>query len=658
MVPQYSIPILVGIVVLFLSWRFYLRYWIPSRQLHKNFEDVIPKIKSLKPVSGSMPVSREAVAEVLEIDSTLKHLWSEYTETLHEQYDHVDGERRLVAIRATVPAEVFFNTQVLVDTPLNTEFFRHLPGLLTGIGIIGTFSGLIIGLSGFEPTGSAEDIKVSLGALLGGVKEAFYASAGAIAVAMLITTLEKHHLNSRYKQVEQLAQAIDALYEAGAGEEYLARLVKATEEGADQTKQLKQSLVDDLKQILTDLTERQIQASQQHSQRMAQDVGIAIEQSLQAPMQKIADVVAQASGQQGTAVQNMLENILTAFMAKIEDTFGGQMHGLNEMMTQSVGAMREMQSEFGKLVADLRQVGQSNAEELSTRLSDMLEKTEERQSAMVAQMSEFLTEIRKSTGETQASNRLQMKETLQTVHAQLGGMATMLEQQRVAAHQAEEARHDQLISATSSMVGGMQGEVERLVKEVAGATMSMEKNIAALQNVTTTAIDRMNTGAETMYLAAGEFKEAGGAVAGVMKAGAATMTQLESAARQVSQSTTAMSSVLADYQRTRDSMTQMAAVLQGLLDAARREAGVSTQLVDDLQKAATQLSAAHLQAGAYLERVNATLDKAFTTFGEAVSRELGRSNAAFQSELGKATGMLGAAYQELAAVMGQQRSGR
>ena len=32
-----------------------------------------------------------------------------------------------------------FNTQVLVDTPLNTEFFRHLPGLLTGIGIIGTF---------------------------------------------------------------------------------------------------------------------------------------------------------------------------------------------------------------------------------------------------------------------------------------------------------------------------------------------------------------------------------------------------------------------------------------------------------------------------------------------------------------------------------------
>lgn len=657
MVPQFLIPIVVGLFVLFLSLGFCLWYMLPSWRLQQIFKAVIPDVKSLKPVGGA-PVSREAVADILARDSSLKHLWSEYTETLHEQYDHVDGERRLVAIRATVPAEVFFNTQVLVDTPLNTEFFRHLPGILTGVGIIGTFAGLILGLSDFEPTGSAEIVKRSLGALLGGVQEAFYASAGAIFMAMLITSLEKHQLNSRYIQVEQLAQAIDALYEAGAGEEYLARLVKAAEEGADQTKQLKQSLVDDLKQILTDLTERQIQASQQHSQRMAQDVGVAIEQGLQAPLQKIADVVAQASGQQGTVVQNMLENVLTAFMTKIEDTFGGQMHGLNEMMTQSVGAMREMQSEFATLVADLRQVGQSNAEEMSTRLADMLETTEARQSVMVAQMSEFLAEVRRSTGETQSSNRSQMEETLQTVRTQLGDMTAMLEQQRVTANQAEEARHSQLTSATSFMVEGIQEEVERLVKGVAAATMAMEQNITTLQNVSTAAIDRMNTGAETMYLAAGEFKEAGGAVAGVMKAGADTMTQLESAAKQVSQSTNAMSGVLADYQKTRDSLTQMTASLQGLVEAARREAGVSKQLVDDLQKAATQVSAVQQQAGAYLERVNVTLDKAFTSFGEAVSRELVRSNAAFHSELGKATGMLGAAYQSLAAVMSQQQSGR
>ena len=34
----------------------------------------------------------------------------------------------------------------MVDAPLRTEFYKHLPGILTGLGIIGTFSGLIIGL--------------------------------------------------------------------------------------------------------------------------------------------------------------------------------------------------------------------------------------------------------------------------------------------------------------------------------------------------------------------------------------------------------------------------------------------------------------------------------------------------------------------------------
>jgi hypothetical protein len=207
--------------------------------------------------------------------------------------------------------------------------------LLTGIGIIGTFSGLIVGLSGFEPNGSAEAVKASLDALMNGVKEAFYASAGAISAAMLITFIEKSILTRRYKQVEALAQAIDTLYEAGAGEEYLARLVKAAEENTVHTAQLKQSLVDDLRRILTDLTERQIAAQQAHGQQLAEGIKEAIKDGLTLPLDKIADTVKDASSQQGTAVQHMLENLLTAFMEKMEQTFGGQMRGLNEMMVQS-----------------------------------------------------------------------------------------------------------------------------------------------------------------------------------------------------------------------------------------------------------------------------------------------------------------------------------
>jgi hypothetical protein len=45
---------------------------------------------------------------------------------------------------------MFFSEHALVVTPLKTEFYKHLPGILTGIGIIGTFLGLIMGLSSFD----------------------------------------------------------------------------------------------------------------------------------------------------------------------------------------------------------------------------------------------------------------------------------------------------------------------------------------------------------------------------------------------------------------------------------------------------------------------------------------------------------------------------
>jgi hypothetical protein len=495
------IPWVVAGFVILLAMAFLIWYWLPSRRLRRTLKNVIPALRALKPGADTPPVDRHQVADLLASDRTLAHLWAEYAETLHEQYDQVDGERRLVAIRATVPAEVFFNTQVLVDSPLNTEFFRHLPGLLTGIGIIGTFSGLILGLSGFDPTGDAVAVKKSLDALLGGVREAFYASAFAIAFAMLITFVEKRELNRRYKQVEQLAQAIDALYEAGAGEEYLARLVKAGEESATQTKQLKQSLVDQLKQILTDLTNSQIEAgnrqmqaqidaSQQHSQQMATGVGAAIESSLQAPLQQIANMVERASSQQGTAVQSMLEDLLASFITKIETTFGGQMHGLSDMMTNSVEAMREMQGEFGKLVADLRQAGQSGTEQMGKKLGEMMEQADARQ---------------------------------KLVEDQMEAVVKALEGQRIEAAKAEQQHLDELADKTQAFVEGLSGETTKLSTQVMNAVHAMGSSV-----------DKMNVGAQKMLDAATEFKAAGMAVTGVMKQGVSTMAELRDASTQVS----------------------------------------------------------------------------------------------------------------------------
>ena len=81
----------------------------------------------------------DELSELFKSDKILSHLWEEFRDTLHEQKDlDASGSHQITAIRQTVPAETYFSEQILVHSPLRTEFFKHLPGILTGIGIIGT----------------------------------------------------------------------------------------------------------------------------------------------------------------------------------------------------------------------------------------------------------------------------------------------------------------------------------------------------------------------------------------------------------------------------------------------------------------------------------------------------------------------------------------
>ncbi len=103
-----------------------------------------------------------------------------------------------------------------MDSPLQTHFFAHIPGILTGVGIIGTFTGLIAGLIGFDVSNPAQ-VQSELSQLVQTVGHAFLVSALAITLAMVFTWLEKSLLTGRYQQVEQLQQNLDSLFKPHAG---------------------------------------------------------------------------------------------------------------------------------------------------------------------------------------------------------------------------------------------------------------------------------------------------------------------------------------------------------------------------------------------------------------------------------------------------------
>ena len=220
-----GIPLVVFLIVIALTALFLLGYLTQGVRVGFQLWLAVRRIETLR--SKSKTVKPSDVAAVLN-RKPFKHLWDEYSDTLHELKKAGSGPALLTEVRATVPAEMFFTREVLVDSRLFDDFTRHLPGVLTGLGIIGTFAGLLEGLSKFDATSSTTAV-AGLKPLLVGVAHAFTASAIAIACAMLVVFLSRLTLAVFYRQVENLNHAIDALYATGAGEEYLSRLVHSSE---------------------------------------------------------------------------------------------------------------------------------------------------------------------------------------------------------------------------------------------------------------------------------------------------------------------------------------------------------------------------------------------------------------------------------------------
>ena len=302
-------PVLTAIS--FLLVRFILQYQIPAKKL---------QLELIK-ISGGLQAYKRENSQILDITDLypiflaepFKHLWAEYEDTLH-LVRASDGSP--ISVRATATSEIYFSKESVVDTQIDADFFRHLPGILTGVGIIGTFSGLVWGLLQFSPVEPDKTLEL----LLHEVTSAFIGSGVAILAAIGITYFEKTTLNKCYRLLETVNNRIDDLFSKGVGEEYLYRLVSASEKSSANTASLKDALIDDLKQLMHEVADKQINAQLQSAQNISSQISGAIKESLEAPMKDLMDVVAKASGEQGGAVTGMLETLLSAFMAKIDET--------------------------------------------------------------------------------------------------------------------------------------------------------------------------------------------------------------------------------------------------------------------------------------------------------------------------------------------------
>ncbi len=637
-------PLSIFLLVVTLTMFFLIGYAFKGTQIYLQLRAALRGVRSVQKTKNTP--RPEDIGKIFR-SKPLTHLWAEYSDTLHEVRQASSGSLVMAEIRATVPAETFFTREVLVDSRLFDDFTRHLPGVLTGLGIIGTFSGLLQGLEKFDPTSSATAV-AGLKPLLDGVSHAFIASGVAIACAMGIVFISRLVLAYFYRLVEKLTHGIDSLYSTGAGEEYLARLVKASEQSESNTSQLKDVLVEDLTKLMTNLVDRQIAAHEVATKALGERIGESISTAIAEPMKRVGEAMENTTRGNGEQVSNMLESLLTAFMAKLEDTFGGQMRSINDQMQRSMDAMAAVQASLQRLLADIKTTNEQAANQLSGKLEEAMTKATDNQQLLTDQMRQFVQDFRNLVNEEQEKSKRAMDDAVMKVLGEIKTAMDHMEKVRKGAVEEESGRNQELSKHTARLVGGLSTQVDGLLEAVTGQIAKTQENIEALGTVSLRAIDGMNQGALMMGTAAQKFETAGNSVSGVIDRSYKLSAQMTEAASGLQVTAVAVQHGFEQYDSTRKTVDAQVASLTGLIESARKEAGVSTDLIESIKSSVEALRRAESDSRAHLNKVNDALVKSFNDFGNALVSQVKHTIAETDRHLSTGTGHLNGVVQELA----------
>jgi len=701
---------LLAIAVLFFVLKFLLPGFRVGGELRRSRAN-LSAMKSGGPVLDLDRVRSEAIAS-----AALHRCWDEFRDTLHGQKQpNRQGALEVTRWRATAAANAFFTDQALIDSPLRTEFYKHLPGILTGIGIIGTFSGLILGLQAFGQVdlGDAERARLGLQALLGTVGGAFVVSGAAIALAMALTTIEKMVINGLYTELESLCGVIDSLFDAGAGEDYLQRLAEAAETSATQATQMKESLVTDLKQVLTELTQLQIAAMSRNSTQLGQGITNSLQDGLKEPLAAISKAVEAVGASQGDAVNKLLTDVLSSFTAQMESMFGGQMRGMSDMLTQTASTIQQASQRFEQLIGQVQQAGSGATEAMAKAMTEAIVRMQVGQTEANDQMRAFVEQMKKSVAKGQSESAeltmSMMKELSESTSALVKGLqdqarnaqqdqskaqleaaeqmravvqqlkdtalqgqsasaaatakllkdlgessatiAARLQAQADAAQQTQAERQTALGAQAAKLLQQQTEQISRLADAVQRAESSMRDTVERIKAATDSHLDRLGIGAERMKVASDSLSNN----LGLMKASSdglnGTAERLNTAAGVLTSALGATQQTLSDQKAVRDALAEMVAGLRTIIETAKREATLNAGLVDQLQKASQLLIQAQTATVTNLEEATQAIGDAHGAFAKQVEATLRDGNRVFHEELAQATGLLKGAIQDLGDVL-------
>ncbi len=238
-----------------------------------------------------------------------------------------------------VDIDKYFNVVNIIEIPSKRKMAELVPGILTALGILGTFLGLLIGLSELN-TSSNENLTSSVGTVINGMTLAFWTSIVGILSSLIWNQIDKNILVKVRRNLHQVRNKLFEITGSKTTEDLLAKI---------ESYQMEQTLAlnnmgSDFAQILQDVLVPSIESG----------FSKAIDESLSPLLERIENIVVNFSEKISENQTDGLERIVENFIGSMNQSMSGQFENLSKTIEELCEWQKQTKEDLDILIIEMK----------------------------------------------------------------------------------------------------------------------------------------------------------------------------------------------------------------------------------------------------------------------------------------------------------------
>ena len=519
---------IVAFVATFLLYKYHFVKPLDAR--YKEIETYLDILKKYNP--QNVNVYFESLSQEMENSDLIKGIWRKYQRTLIS----IPGNDGLEKY-STVESESYFSVAAFTEG-MKGGLWSGLAGTFTGIGILGTFIGLTIGLAGVD-TSSTGALSSSISGLLGGMSTAFVTSIFGIVSAIVFGVWHSQNMKRFGDAVSRFTDALDQVFIRKSVEEILLEELAESRAQRAAMEQLSTdmaiSICDHLPDVLDQLAEKMDSAMKGNLDTMLAGLSERQDKQTEQLMQissntnslviggfdQLGDVLKKGVGQGAEELGNSLKNLssdIASLAEGIRDILDRSTKASSEANQKTLDALNEAISKMNETMEGMANKQTEETDKNIQRMTALMEEMKTTMKDIFDEMSASAKEQRTEIGKIAKDSADQTKENLGAINASvkelMAGIGGQMQQMQSIIGKFAIESADQ----TKENLGVINAGVKELMVEIADQMQQMQSMMDTHEKHMQETLDQMRQAVSSsgnVVNAAGKTVEAAGKTAKV-----------------------------------------------------------------------------------------------------------------------------------------------